>query len=71
MNVKKAKYSFFFQKPSKTDSIPLSVTKFEYSKYKMKQEESVRSLEILLDENSTWKGHLKTLKTNLPNLRRH
>ena len=37
----------------------------------MKQEESIKSLEILLGENLTWKGHLKTLKTNLLNLRRH
>ena len=26
----------------------------------MKQEESIKSLEILLDENLTWKEHLKT-----------
>ena len=41
----------FFQKPSKTDNVPLSVTKFKYYKHKMKQEESLKSLEILLDEN--------------------
>ena len=37
----------------------------------MKQEESIKSLEILLDENLTWKGHLKTLKIILLNLKRH
>ena len=37
----------------------------------MKQEESIKSLEILLDENLMWKGHLKTLKIILLNLKRH
>ena len=36
----------------------------------MKQEESKKSLEILLDENLTWKGHLKTSKIILLNLKR-
>ena len=37
----------------------------------MKQEESTKSLELLLDENITWKGHLETLKIILLNLKRH
>ena len=28
----------------------------------MKQEESIKSLEILLDENQMWKEHLKNIK---------
>ena len=37
----------------------------------MKQQESIKSLEILLDESLAWKEILKTLTTNLLNLRRH
>ena len=32
------------------------------NKHKMKQQESTKSLEILLDENLTWKEHLKNIE---------
>ena len=31
----------------------------------MKQQESIKSLEILLDENLTWKEHLKNIENKL------
>ena len=31
----------------------------------MKQQESIKSLEILFDENLTWKEHLKNIENKL------
>ena len=45
----------FFQKPSKIFRLPhLTV-----NNHKTKQVKSIKFLEILLDENLTWKEHLK------------
>ena len=66
------KLSIFFSKNLVKQTIFLfRLPNLNINKYKMKQEESIKSLEILLDENLTWKGHLKTLKIILLNLKRH
>ena len=71
LNLWKAKCSFFSKNLEKQTVFLFRLPNLNINKYKMKQEESIKSLEILLDENLTWKGHLKTLKIILLNLKRH
>ena len=61
LNVEKTKYSFF-HKPSKKDNIPLQLPNLTINNCKIKREESIKFLGVLLDENVTWKEHLKYIE---------
>ena len=61
LNVKKTKYSFF-HKPSKKDNIPLQLPNLTINNRKIKREESIKFLGVSLDENITWKEHLKYIE---------
>ena len=59
----------FLYKPCKMDSISLLLTKLTINNHKIKREESIKFLRVLLDGNLTWKEHPKSilgiLKTNV------
>ena len=55
---KKPKYSFF-HKLSEKDNIPFQLPNLTINNRKIKREESTKFIEVLLDENATWKEHLK------------
>ena len=56
--LKKTKYSFF-HKPSEKDNIPFQLPNLTINDRKIKREESKKIIGVLLDENATWKKHLK------------
>ena len=58
---KKNKY-LFFHKPSKKDDIPLVLPKLNINNHKIDRNESIRFLSVLLDENLSWKTHIKYIK---------
>ena len=60
-NVKITKYSFF-HKPSKKDDIPLVLPKLNINNSEIARTESIKFLGVLLDENLSWKTHIKYIK---------
>ena len=58
LNIKKTKYSFF-HKPSKKDNIPLVLPKLSINKHEIDRVESIKFLGVFIDENLTWKEHIK------------
>ena len=57
-NIKKAKYSFF-HKPSQKQNIPLLLPKLIINNYQIQRTGSIKFLQVLLDENLSWKEHIK------------
>ena len=58
LNMREAKYQFF-HKPSKKGDIPLVLPKLNISNNEIAWTESLKFLGVLLDENLSWKTHLK------------
>ena len=58
LNIKKTKYSFF-HKPSQIGNIPLLLPKLIISNYEVQRTESITFFGVLLDENLSWKKHIK------------
>ena len=58
LNVKKTKFSFF-EKASRRDDLSLVLSKLYINNQVIKREPSIKFLGILLDENLSWKEHLK------------
>ena len=56
INVKKAKY-FFLQNPIIKGNISYRLPNLTISNHKRKREEPINFLEVLTDENLTWKKH--------------
>ena len=54
----KTKYSFF-HKPSKRDDTHLALPKLYIDNNQIQRSESIKSLGVFLDENLTWKEHIK------------
>ena len=61
LNVEKTKYSFF-HKLSKKDNIPLQLASLAIINRKIKREESIKFLRVLLDENVTSKQYRKYIE---------
>ena len=61
LNVTKTKYSFF-HKLSKKDNIPLVLPKLSICN---KRSESIKFLGVFLDENLTWKDHIRYLENKI------
>ena len=61
-NAEKTKYSFS-HKPSRKGNIPLQLPNLPINNRKIKREESIIFLPVLLDENVTWKEHLKFIES--------
>ena len=64
LNVKKTKYSFF-HKPSKKDDIPLVLPKLNINNSEIARTESIKFLGVLLDENLSWKTHIKYIENKI------
>ena len=58
LNVKKTKFSIF-HKASRRDDLPLVLPKLFINNQVIKRQSSIKFLGILLDENLSWKEHLK------------
>ena len=70
LNIKKTKYSFF-HKRSKQDDIPFILPKLKINNYEIKRAESIEFLGALLDENLTWKPHIKYIENNKKNCKKY
>ena len=58
LNVRKTKYSFS-HKTSKKHGMPLKLTRLQINKYNIERIPSIKFLGVLLDENLSWKDHIK------------
>ena len=58
LNIKKTKYSFF-HKPSQKENISLLLLLLIINNYKIQRTESIKFMGVLLDENLSWKEHIK------------
>ena len=61
LNIKKVKY-FFSKKLVKQTLFLFRLPHLNINKHKMKQNESIKCLAMLLDENVLWKGHLRIIE---------
>ena len=64
LNVEKTKYSLF-HKPSKRDDLFLLLPKLLIKKHKVERVESIKFLGVLLDENLSWKNHIKYIENKV------
>ena len=64
INMTKTKYSFFY-KPSKRDDIPLAQAKLYIDNNQIQRSESIKFLGVFLDENLTWKDHIKYIENKI------
>ena len=60
----KPKHSFF-HKPSKQDDIPLVLPKLNLNNSEIARTESIKFLGVLLDENQSWKAHIKYIENKI------
>ena len=58
LNVGKTNYSLF-HKPSRVDDLPLQLPKLSINNQEIKRTSYTKFLGVLLDENLSWKEHLK------------
>ena len=56
----------FFHKTSKKDDTPLKLTRLQINNYNIQKTPSLNFLEVLLDENLSWKDHINPLMHNAP-----
>ena len=61
LNIGKTKISLF-HKPSRKDDLSLLLPRLLIKKHKVKSVRSIRSLGVLLDENLSWKDHIKYIE---------
>ena len=64
LNVGKTKY-FLFHKPSRKDDLALLLPRLPIKKHKVERVKSIRFLGVLLDENLSWKDHIKCVETRV------
>ena len=64
LNVKKTKFSIF-HKASRRDDLPLVLPKLFINNQVIKRQSSIKFLGILLDENLSWKEHLKLTENKI------
>ena len=62
LNVGRTKYSLF-SKPSKVDDLPLMVQNFSFQE--MKRVPYIKFLGVLLNDNLSWKEHLKYIENKI------
>ena len=65
LNVGKTNYSLF-HKPSRVDDLPLQLPKLSINNQEIKRTSYTKFLGVLLDENLSWKEHLKYTQNNIP-----
>ena len=59
LTIKKIKYSFF------QDKIPFQLPKLDINNIKIKRENLMKFLGVLLDENMTWKNHISCIENKI------
>ena len=64
LNVEKTKYSLF-HRPSRRDDLPVLLPKLLIKKHKVERVESIKFLGVLLDENLSWKDHIKYIENKV------
>ena len=64
LNVKKTKYTFF-HKHSIKDDIPLKLPALKIANREIERTNAIKFLGILLDENISWKNHIRSVEKNL------
>ena len=64
LNVKKTKYTFF-HKNSIKDDIPLKLPALKIANREIERTNATKFLGILLDENISWKNHIRSVEKNL------
>ena len=64
LNVKKTKYTFF-HKNSFKDNVPLKLPDLKIANMKIERTNAIKFLGVLLDENITWKNHIRTVEKKL------
>ena len=58
LNIRNTKYSFF-RKPNQKENIRLQLPKPITNNYEIQRTESIKFWGVLLDENLSWKEHIK------------
>ena len=61
LNIGKTKY-FLFHKPSRKDDLPLLLPRLPIKMHKVERVKSIKFLGVLLDENLSWKDHIKCVE---------
>ncbi|XP_065645688.1 uncharacterized protein LOC136076146 [Hydra vulgaris] len=64
LNVLKTKF-LLFHKPSKSDHLPLKLPNLFMNNSVIKRESNVNFLGIILDENISWKSHIKSIENKI------
>ena len=63
LNIKKTNYTLFHKNSTK-DDLPLKLTDVKIVNNVLKRQTSIKFLGVMLDENISWKEHIKTLESN-------
>ena len=63
-NKKKTKY-VLFHKVSMCNSLPLQLPTTIFNKIEIKRENSVKFLDVIIDENLTWKNHIEVVENRI------
>ena len=63
-NVRKTKYSLF-HKPSRKDDFPLLLPRSVIKNHNVERVNSIKFLGVLLDENLSWKDHIKYIENKV------
>ena len=61
LNAKKTKYDLF-HKLTMCDSLPLQLPTMTFKNIEIKRENSVKFLDVIIDENLTWKNHIEVVE---------
>ena len=64
MNIKKINYTLFHKNSTK-DDLPLKLPDLKIVNSVLKRQTSIKFLGVMLDENISWKGHIKTVENKL------
>ena len=64
LNADKSKYSFF-HKPSQRDNIPLRLPSLSIDKFVIKRSPHIKFLGVILDENLSWREHIRILENKI------
>ena len=64
LNIKKTNYTLFHKNSTK-DDLPLKLADLNIVNSVLKRQSSIKLLGVMLDENISWKGHIKTVENKL------
>ena len=64
LNIGKTKY-FLFHKPSRKDDLPHLLPRLPIKMHKVERVKSIKFLGVLLDENLSWKDHIKYIENSV------